>query len=157
MTSNRTINYGNVVQGTAATGLNFTANTAAAGMTSQLLNWYEEGTFTATLSAATPPTTPPTTTAQYTRIGRQVTVTMRFSNVNTSGAAGAMKVTGLPFTSGSVAAVGPAEGAGLFTEASIGYTASSTQIDFYKMASEGTVDIVAGTGKYLGLTLTYFV
>ena len=41
-----TINKGNLVQGTAAKGVNFTANTPASGMTSQLLNWYEEGTWT---------------------------------------------------------------------------------------------------------------
>ena len=33
---------GNLVPVTPAKGINFTANTPAAGMTSQLLNWYEE-------------------------------------------------------------------------------------------------------------------
>ena len=42
----------NFVQSTAAKGVNFTANTPAAGMTSQLLNWYEEGTFTPTITAS---------------------------------------------------------------------------------------------------------
>ena len=37
---------GNLTPNTAAKGINFTANTPAAGMTSQLLNWYEEGTWT---------------------------------------------------------------------------------------------------------------
>ena len=47
-TGDQTLNTGNVIQGTAAKGVNFTANTPAAGMTSQLLNWYEEGTWTPT-------------------------------------------------------------------------------------------------------------
>ena len=62
----------NFVQGTAAKGVNFTANTPQAGMTSQLLNWYEEGTFTPTLSGATT-TTYTTQTGRYTRVGRLVT------------------------------------------------------------------------------------
>ena len=62
---------GNLVQGTAAKGVNFTANTPAAGMTSQLLNWYEEGTFTPTLSGATT-TTYTTQIGRYTRVGRLV-------------------------------------------------------------------------------------
>jgi hypothetical protein len=48
LSGNVTLSTGNLVQGTAAKGVNFTANTPAAGMTSQLLNWYEEGTWTPT-------------------------------------------------------------------------------------------------------------
>jgi len=62
---------GNLILGTAAKGVNFTANTPAAGMTSRLLNWYEEGTFTPTLSSATT-TTYTTQTGRYTRVGRQI-------------------------------------------------------------------------------------
>ena len=64
---------GNVVQATAAKGFNFTANTPASGMTSQLLNWYEEGTWTPTdLSGAGLTFT--VDHAKYTRVGRLVTV-----------------------------------------------------------------------------------
>ena len=49
-TGNQTLSTGNLIQGTASKGINFTANTGAAGMTSQLLNWYEEGTSTVTLA-----------------------------------------------------------------------------------------------------------
>ena len=45
---NQTIVNGDLVIGTSGEGVNFTANTPAAGMTSQLLNWYEEGTWTPT-------------------------------------------------------------------------------------------------------------
>ena len=44
---------GNLVPSTAAKGINFTANTSAAGMTSKLLNDYEEGTFTPVLKGST--------------------------------------------------------------------------------------------------------
>lgn len=70
-TGDQTLSTGNLIQGTAAKGINFTANTALSGMTSQLLNWYEEGTFTPTLSGATT-TTYTTQSGRYTRIGRQV-------------------------------------------------------------------------------------
>ena len=73
VTGDATLSTGNIVQGTAAKGINFTANTPAAGMTSQLLNWYEEGTFTATdgsgaLLAIN------CISASYTKIGRNVTI-----------------------------------------------------------------------------------
>jgi hypothetical protein len=99
-TGDQTLSTGNLVQGTAAKGFNFTANTAAAGMTSQLLNWYEEGTWTLTVTASTPGITPPTftsTSGTYTRIGRSVYITYNIQfNANGTGA-GYIKVAGLPF------------------------------------------------------------
>ena len=92
----------NLVQGTAAKGINFTANTPAAGMTSQLLNWYEEGTWTPSQGAGLTVVGAFTSNGTYTRIGRQVTVYGRV--------AGATSVTlnvasilcsGLPFTATS--------------------------------------------------------
>jgi hypothetical protein len=69
-TGDQTLSTGNIIQGTAAKGFNFTANTALAGMTTQLLSWYEEGTWTVVWTNLTG--TPTTTTANYTRIGRVV-------------------------------------------------------------------------------------
>jgi hypothetical protein len=46
-----TANTGNLVIGTAGKGIDFSANTHAAGMTSELLNDYEEGTWTPRHSA----------------------------------------------------------------------------------------------------------
>ena len=65
----------NITPLTAAKGVNFTANTPAAGMTSQLLNWYEEGTYTPTLVGGTTAgtTTYTTQVGFYTRIGNRVT------------------------------------------------------------------------------------
>ena len=71
---NTTVGVGNLVLGTAAKGIDFSANPSAAGMTSELLNDYEEGTWTPTdasgaglvitITAATTPT--------YVKIGRLV-------------------------------------------------------------------------------------
>jgi hypothetical protein len=100
-----TFSTGNLVIGTAGKGIDFTANTGAAGMTSELLTWYEEGTWTATLIGSTaPPTTPVTVTAYYTRIGNIVHVFAAFGNVDTTGATGDLQVTGLPFVAGSARA-----------------------------------------------------
>ena len=95
---------GDLVQVVAGDGVNFTANTPAAGMTSQLLNWYEEGTWTPVLSATT---TPPTAsygnrTARYTLVGRLVTISLWMNISSQSGGSGTAEITGLPFTSANL-------------------------------------------------------
>lgn len=97
-----TLSLGNFIQGTAAKGVNFTANTPAAGMTSQLLNWYEEGTWTPTMTSAAGTTTVNTSSARYTRIGDHVFVVFRI-DYTTNGSVGTSDFTigGLPFTSRS--------------------------------------------------------
>jgi len=100
-TKDITWSLGNLVQGTAAKGINFTANTGAAGKTSQLLNWYEEGTFTAGIAFGGG-TTGITYGAQYgfyTRIGRQVFVNGYVALTNKGSSTGNATITGLPYTS----------------------------------------------------------
>lgn len=93
---NLTLNTGNLIQGTAGRGINFTANTPRAGKTSQLLNDYEEGTWTPANQSMTVAGTW-AATGTYTKIGRQVF----FSVVQTSGtvtaASGVGMITGFPF------------------------------------------------------------
>jgi len=103
-TGNLTVTLGNLVQGTAAKGINFTANTPAAGMTSQLLNWYEEGTFTPTVSGSTTAGagTYAAATGIYTRIGNLVTVQV-YMNITAHTGTGNINLTGLPFTSSATA------------------------------------------------------
>tara|TARA_Y100001934_G_scaffold635_1_gene818 strand:- start:8362 stop:10065 length:1704 start_codon:yes stop_codon:yes gene_type:complete len=86
----------NLLFGTASKGvyLGVTSPTA-----SNLLSDYETGTFTATLEGSTSdPSSAVTVTANYTKFGRLVYITCAFANVNTTGAAGGIRVTGLPFT-----------------------------------------------------------
>jgi len=87
----------------AAKGINFTANTPASGMTSQLLNWYEEGTWTPTLQGGTSAGsyTVTTSSALYTRVGRLVTVTARMVITVNSAGTGYAKFGGLPFSKGA--------------------------------------------------------
>lgn len=160
ITGDLTLSTGNIVQGTASKGFNFTANTGAAGKTSQLLNWYEEGTFTATLTSATPPTTPITATAYYTRIGDTVTVYCSFRNVDNTGAAGAVKVTGLPFTSNAnVYAVGSVwcSRVTLTSGLSANLSPSSTQITLVDGAGNALSWASTGAGVYAGFQMTYKV
>lgn len=101
-TGDQTLSTGNLVQGTAGKGINFTANTPAAGMTSELLNWYEEGTFTPTMSlGGTPVVSYYVQSGLYTRIGKQVTFWIRISGNNLGAGSGAITVLGLPFTTNS--------------------------------------------------------
>lgn len=71
-----TVSLGNVVMGTSGKGIDFSANTHAAGMTSELLAYYEEGTFTATRTGFTEVLGGGTITSTgvYTRVGRVVTI-----------------------------------------------------------------------------------
>lgn len=88
---------GNYIPKTATTGINFTANTPAAGKTSQLLNWYEEGTWTPSTAFATF-VGAASSSGTYTRVGRQVTVngTLTGATSVTVGASGIL-TSSLPF------------------------------------------------------------
>lgn len=90
---------GNYVPSTAAKGVNFTANTPAAGMTSQLLNWYEEGTWTPSQGAGLTVVGAFSSAGRYTRVGRLVTLS-GFVQGGTSVAvsAGNALTSNLPFT-----------------------------------------------------------
>jgi len=102
----QTISNGNLVIGTAGKGIDFSADPSAPGMTSELLNDYEQGTWTPDLTPETGTFTTLTYSnrgGNYTKVGRQVTVTgfLWTSNVNTTGASGALRISGLPFTAAS--------------------------------------------------------
>jgi hypothetical protein len=88
----------NITQSTAAKGVNFTANTPAAGMTSQLLNWYEEGTWTPAFQAGTSGSITSTDRGgRYTRIGRLVTVEGYINIASVLSPTGDLRISGLPF------------------------------------------------------------
>jgi len=119
---NQTLNIGNWVQGTAAKGINFTANSAAAGKTSQLLNWYEEGTWTPTLTPSTSGSitlTSPTNSMRYTRVGRLVTLTGLIDVASVSSPVGDLRLTGIPFNVGG-------SGAGSVSVYGLGTTSTAT-------------------------------
>jgi hypothetical protein len=95
---NVTVTAGNLVIGTAGKGIDFSADPSAAGMTSELLDDYEEGTWTPTLDNVT--VTYAFNQAKYTKIGRFVFCSLAISttsidNTDTS----SFQVGGLPFAS----------------------------------------------------------
>jgi hypothetical protein len=95
VTGDATLSTGNLVQGTAAKGINFTANTPATGMTSQLLNQYEQ------IVAASAACTGAITTAviwKATRVGNIVTLTLPATTGTASTATNFVYGTPLPAT-----------------------------------------------------------
>lgn len=152
-----TASTGNFVVGTSGQGIDFSATSHPAGMTSELLNDYEEGTFTATLTAfSTPPTTPVTATAYYTKIGRQVICQILFSNVNTTGASGAILIQGLPFTPTNIRTVGACNlgGLGVITGVALAFNGSTT-MEIWDATQVNNISIIPGTGKSITATITY--
>ena len=144
--------------------------TASAGVaiggtgSANTLDDYEEGTWTAVLtgSSSNPSSTVQTTGARYTKIGRLVFVQAGFSNVNTTGASGAPRVTGLPFSAGTSFSTGNVMlhtrfvvGGGVVN---VSPFVSTTQVQFYQSVSGGAwaeIAHSAGTGAYLYFTAVY--
>jgi hypothetical protein len=164
--TNATLTNGNVIIGTSGKGIDFAATASGSGtMTSELLNDYEEGTFTATLNGSVfNPTVTQSTTGRYTKVGRQVTVQIFFNNVDTTGASGGIQVIGLPFANnGAVEAISIAGfiNMAVFTGSIFGLTlAGSTSIGMYSSQSSGSAAPVtynAGAVQYLWANLTYTV
>jgi hypothetical protein len=92
---------GNVVPANGK-GIDFSATPQPAGATSELLNDYEEGTFTPAITGGT---TAGTATyvgrsGKYTKIGNQVHVQI-FIDWNSHTGTGDTRITGLPFTNGA--------------------------------------------------------
>ena len=96
----------NIVQATAAKGVNFTANTPVAGMTSQLFNWYEEGTWTPAQGTGVTVVGAFSSSGRYTRIGRQVTVIGQMTGATSIALTFGTLTTNLPFTAVTTNPVG---------------------------------------------------
>ena len=98
------VSAGNLLFGTAAKGVYLGVTSATAA---NLLDDYEEGTFTATfIGATTAPSTAVTATGVYTKIGNFVNASVYFGNKNTTGISGDIQVTGMPFVNSGHITVG---------------------------------------------------
>lgn len=148
----------------SGTGITFPA-TQSASSDANTLDDYEEGTWTATLKGSTTdPTTPVTTTAKYTKIGNVVYYQVSFENVNTTGAAGNITVSGLPFTPangnrymGSAISYNLATWSGQIT---VMVDNNLTSLYLYGTSSNaawGAATHNAGTTRYMSLTGFYYV
>jgi hypothetical protein len=146
---NATLSTGNIVQGTAAKGINFTANTPAAGMTSQLLNWYEEGTWTPSDNSGGVTIT--VNSATYTRIGRVVVAQMDIVYPATASGATA-QVKGVPFTPSKN------NGAGFYTNSPnsiVGCQLTSGGIFFFQTVGGTNATNVQMTASTVRATCSY--
>ena len=100
-----TVDAGNLVIGTAGKGIDFSNQASpAAGMTSELLDSYEEGTWTPVYAFTTPGSSSITADANnggtYTKVGNIVHINFFISAdaVTVGSGSGNLTVTGLPFT-----------------------------------------------------------
>jgi hypothetical protein len=162
-----TVSTGNIVPGTAAKGINFTANTPAAGMTSQLLNWYEEGTWTPVVAGSTSAGTATyaVQNGRYTKVGRQVFIEC---NVTWSAGTGTgnIRITGLPFTSAN-STTNPALSIGIvdfYTLSALNVmtalvVSNSTRIELYQYPTGGGAanSVAYDAGAGLAISGSYTV
>jgi hypothetical protein len=144
-----TVSSDNVVMNTAGKGINFTANTNAAGMTSELLNWYEEGTWTPTYAFWT--INPTNVYARYTRVGRLVT--LNFVAQDGVSVAGNSTIGGLPFTSSNV------NGASVAMKDMVGSSPGITAFGAIVTNSTliGSMTSATFTGTFWAFSTTYMV
>jgi len=146
LVGNATLSTGNVVQGTAAKGIDFSANTPAAGKTSTVLGWYEEGTWTPNQGAGLTVVGAFSSGGVYTRAGRIVNVNFYVSGATSVAAAvGNFITTNLPFT------ISASGGVGIATNASPNITvAMLMQASTTRVISAGA--IAATTTIYISAT-----
>lgn len=110
---------GNLVISTAGNGIDFSANTGTAGMTSELLNWYEEGTWTPTATSQTGAITSYASGGTYTRVGRQVTVTAYVDLTNVGTAGGFLQISNFPYKNGAASGAGYLQQMGVVRETGV--------------------------------------
>tara|TARA_R100000322_G_scaffold156658_1_gene116268 strand:+ start:230 stop:973 length:744 start_codon:yes stop_codon:yes gene_type:complete len=135
------------------------------GTAANLLDDYEEGTWTAQITGSSSnPSSDVTLTSQYTKVGNEVYVCGQFSDVNTSGMSGGIRITGLPFApspgnqaTGNVMLHGIATWGGDNT-ANITPYFTGSYIAFYGNQNNAAwfeLTAVAGTGKYISFSGVY--
>ena len=128
--------------------------------TANKLSDYEYGTWSPTVrGSSADPSSQPSLSANYIKIGRQVTISIRWNGQSMSGASGYVTIDGLPFTTDN-------EGIGAvmvwrlatFNTGSIISYATGTTIYFYSNNSGSgwnTALHTADTNTYLKTTVTY--
>lgn len=164
---NLKVNYGNLIIGTSGKGIDFTTSADGTGtVTAELLNDYEEGTFTSTIVGST--------TAgigvyseqvgRYTKVGRIVTVDISVTWSAHTGT-GNMRIGGLPFTSNSTSQASGSIGVLSNIALTAGYVAtaynypSSALIFLLQYATGGSsaIDIPIDTAGSITISMTYSV
>ena len=158
-----TVSSGNVVIGTAGKGIDYSAQSGtAAGMASELLDHYEEGTFSPTFGASNGSSTAAysTQSGKYTRIGNIVHVQIRItlSSLSTNSHSHAW-ISGLPIASAERTATssiicGGMQNSGYNSFPIAGRTeAGATRIELFQATNGGVTDFstssVSGTAYFI--------
>jgi hypothetical protein len=151
---------GNVIPASGF-GIDFSATSHPAGMTSELLSDYEEGTFTPDLRfGGAKSGMTGTFTGNYTKIGRTVNVQVRVALTNKGVSTGVATIEGLPFTSSTfpAAIIDPSNTWVLTGAAFVGL--ASTTLYLLQQTSTGRTtlsDTNFGNDSDLRLEVTYIV
>jgi hypothetical protein len=103
-TGDVTVGTGNLVIGTSGKGIDFSADGNAAGMTSEVLDDYETGTWTPTIATGTASMTE----ATYTKVGNIVYATANVNNITDITSTNVVVLGGLPFAPQTTRCVGSA-------------------------------------------------
>jgi len=169
---NVTITTGNLILDSGA-GIDFSDTANSSGtMTSELLDDYEEGTWTPVLRGASTAGTYEfaTSNAHYTKVGRMVNITANLvlSASVTGGGTGYAKITGLPY--GKAAGMAP-QGSVLFRSVDFADDADYVTVEFVSSGTSSEIYFPAtidnssgndtnisafGNSSIINLSLTYF-
>ena len=155
--SNVTVNLGNLVIGTSGKGIDFSADGQAAGMTSELLDDYEEGTFTPVINSALTNPVYSSQSGRYRKIGSVVHVWayIKFSSADATTTT-TVGFTGLPFVSATVAdswgAIGNAMGISVASSGADILSAVPSNATLVYINVTNATGSTAFTGNNLGTT-----
>jgi hypothetical protein len=169
-TGDQTLSTGNLVIGTAGKGIDFSATSHPAGMTSELLSDYEEGVSTVTLAfgGASVGIVYAIQECRYTRIGNRIMIQIGLAISNKGSSTGAATISGLPFTNkniaygGSMFTVNAQNMAGV-TGAIYPFLAENSStialknLDVAGNANANFTDTAWGAGSYLMISGSYLV
>ena len=157
------VSTGNLIIGTAGKGIDFSASANPGGMTSELLNDYERGTFTATvvgIGGGTNPTfSAQTSSAAYIKVGDVVHYWAYIFDINcTSQGNNIVTVSGLPFASGGHYYPGVVTHNTITSNAENGYVQpNNNSPKFIIIGVNSTTGVQANTGnpKYIMIGGSY--
>lgn len=148
LTGDQTLSTGNLVIGVSGKGIDFSITPNPAGMTSELLADYEEGTFTPSLSGATGYSNQVGT---YVKVGKIVHFQIQFTV--TSGSPIGV-ITGLPFTSANTNDSSYSSQISVLTgNTGVTYAVGATQLVGYVNRND-TVAYIQSQGSIAGGSIT---
>jgi hypothetical protein len=175
-TGDVTVREGNLVIGTSGKGIDFSAGANAVGMTSELLDDYEEGTFTPTISTsgvAATITYGSERAGRYIKIGKQVTVWITISTTARSSGSGNIQLD-LPFQStgsgsffmaGSIGTVYQLPHTSTYAQFGVRVPAGTAVMNIWEFGTQGgsttdstlTIDKIPSAGSFFGtFAVTYY-